>query len=85
MANRILNCNVQNCEITSLFNNVVMYKLPNDQNIREKWITACNFITNKLSTNTFVCSTHFKVEDYVIPSKYIFIKILTKIFSYQNN
>lgn len=38
--------------------------MPNDIEIRQKWIKALSLTTDDLSKKIFVCSDHFGPEDY---------------------
>lgn len=62
-ANKI--CSVYDCH-SKISREISLHKLPNDER-RSTWIQVLRL--GKVPRNTFICSQHFKKEDYILPGK----------------
>lgn len=60
---QVYKCCVPGCDIKSIENGISFHRFPTAAIIRERWVESCN-ITSKIGNKSFVCSSHFKDEDY---------------------
>lgn len=82
---KIYRCSVLRCKMNSSAEDIIFHRLPKIDKMRNKWIQKCN-LTIKNVNNTFVCSRHFKNEDY-LPGKHVCFmkKLQSSIMSIDNS
>ncbi|XP_039431643.1 uncharacterized protein LOC120414507 [Culex pipiens pallens] len=65
-------CRVKGCKSTRSNPTVTLHKFPKDPNVRDKWLKFCGCADGQ---NLFVCSLHFRENDY----EHIFMQNAKKI------
>ena len=74
LSKNIRKCCVLNCKITSLNKEIIFHRLPKyPEEIRKEWIRRLGI--SKVTSCTFVCSLHFKEDDYFPCIKFIILNL----------
>lgn len=64
-------CSIINCKNTSLNSEITFHLLPNNNvPLKQAWIETCRLSICNIKKKTYVCSSHFKPEDYLRSGKY---------------
>ena len=61
---RLYKCNINNCKRASSESGIILHRLPVNPLINQMWSDICK-IKNRSTVNFFVCSDHFKKDDYI--------------------